>query len=329
MALVVSQRFQREDPTFKCFIDDHNNPAPQDFVLNLTRRDYHAAHEDEHAHSNNCTPPNEFIKPQPNSEKWASVLKPLRQAVVTNYRRKQVNLVSITLDKQLTQMLAPDPFAPDCVVLLPARLKHKEHKEAIAKQVPDFEAAQAKAQYAVKWAKYQKTAEFGKHTLKLAAWKAQRGEAETKPSAKKLKDAKAPKRAQTTYFVFTAAERASVKAAHPEMKVAEMAKELGRRWKALSAEEKAPFDAQAASAKKAYAAQLATYKQSEDFAAHAEAVATWKRDLKASEAQAAGNTPKIKVSLPRKPKDTKCPKKPQTGYNSRRPRRRAASASST
>ena len=54
-------------------------------------------------------------------------------------------------------------------------------------------------------------------------FKAQRGEAD----AKKPKDEKAPKRAQTDYVLFTAPERAAVKAAH------QFAKELGKRWKAL------------------------------------------------------------------------------------------------
>jgi len=185
--------------------------------------------------------------------------------------------------------------------------------EAATKEKYTAEAAQAKAQYLVKWAEYQKTADFGKHTLQVAAWKAQRGEAEAKASAKKPKDANAPKRPQTAYFAFTAAERVSLKAAHPEMKVTQMAKEMGRRWKALSAKEKAPFEAQAAAAKEAYAAQLATYKQSAEFAAHEEAVAAWKRGLKAT-ANASKANSKVDVKMPRKPKDSKCPKKPQTGY---------------
>ena len=96
--------------------------------------------------------------------------------------------------------------------------------------------------------------------------------------------------------MFTAAERAAVKPAH------QFAKELGKRWKALSAEEKALFEVRAAAAKEAYAAQLAVFKQSADFAAHEAAVAAWKRGEKASKAAAEGKG--LKVSLPRKPKDT-------------------------
>jgi len=198
--------------------------------------------------------------------------------------------------------------------------------DAATKEKYAAEAAQAKAQYAVKWSEYQKTAEFGKYTLQLAAWKAQRGEADAKTSAKggvsnfkptkKPKDAKAPKRPQTGFFLFAAAERAAVKAAQPELKVTQISKELGRRWQALSAEEKAPFEAQAAAAKEAYAVQLREYKQSADFAAHEAAVAAWKRSEKAAKAAAQGKDagPQLKVSLPRKPKDSKCPKRPQSGY---------------
>jgi len=188
--------------------------------------------------------------------------------------------------------------------------------DAAAKQKYVEEAASAKTAYAVKWAEYQKTSEFGRHTLRVAEWKAARGEADAKGGAykatKKPKDEKAPKRPQTAYFLFTAAERAAVKAAQPELKVTQVAKELGRRWKALDEAAKAPFVAQAAAAKAAHAAQLAAYKESADFAAHEAALAAWKRGEKHAKAAAEGKAPK--VSLPRKPKDANAPKRPQSGY---------------
>ena len=153
-----------------------------------------------------------------------------------------------------------------------------------------------------------------------SACKAQRGEAGAKSRAKcgvfkatkKPKDKKAPKRA-TAYNLSTMAERAAVKAVHPELKATpQINKELSMRWKALSAVEKATYETQMASAKKAHAAQLATYKKSDDFAANEEVVAAWKRgeEARKAKAQAAGIVPK--VSLPRKPKDANCPKPPYT-----------------
>merc|ERR1712176_448001 len=57
---------------------------------------------------------------------------------------------------------------------------------------------------------------------------------------------------------------------------------------------------------------MATYKGSDDFAAHEEAVAAWKRNEKRCKAEAEGTAPK--VSLPRKPKDPNKPKGAQTAY---------------
>ena len=56
--------------------------------------------------------------------------------------------------------------------------------------------------------------------------------------------------------------------------------EFGKRWKALSAEDKAPFEAQASAAKETFVAQLA------ELAAQEVAVAAWKRGGKASKATA-------------------------------------------
>lgn len=196
--------------------------------------------------------------------------------------------------------------------------------DGAAKDKYTAEAAQAKAEYATKFAEYKKTSEFGKFTLKLAEWKqanAERvGDVDMKSgkpgkpfkATKKPKDEKAPKRAQTAYFVFTASRRASLKAANPDAKVTQLAKLMGAEWKALSEDAKKPFTAEAAKAKETYTAAMATYKGSDDFAAHEEAIAAWKRNEKRSKAEADGTAPK--VSLPRKPKDANKPKGAQTGY---------------
>jgi len=197
--------------------------------------------------------------------------------------------------------------------------------DGAAKDKYTAEAAQAKAEYATKFAEYKKTSEFGKFTLKLAEWKqanSERVDVDMKSSksgkpfkaTKKPKDEKAPKRAQTAYFLFTASRRASLKAANPEMKVTQLAKLMGAEWKALSEDAKKPFTAKAAKAKETYTAAMATYRGSDDFAAHEEAIAAWKRNEKRSKAEAEGRITAPKVSLPRKPKDANKPKGAQTGY---------------
>merc|ERR1712244_125694 len=73
-----------------------------------------------------------------------------------------------------------------------------------------------------------------------------------KKSPKKAKDPNAPKRPMTSYLLFTKAIRADVKEENPEMKTTEITKEMGRRWKALSEEEKEPYVKEAAKLKKKY-----------------------------------------------------------------------------
>jgi hypothetical protein len=69
---------------------------------------------------------------------------------------------------------------------------------------------------------------------------------------KKQKDPNAPKRPLSAYFLFSAAERAKIKEAHPDFGVTEIAKELGKRWKTISAADKKPFETKAAKLKAEY-----------------------------------------------------------------------------
>ncbi len=58
---------------------------------------------------------------------------------------------------------------------------------------------------------------------------------------KKEKDPNAPKRPLTAYFFFVKEARKSVVDANPDMKVTEVSKELGRRWRELDEDEKAKY----------------------------------------------------------------------------------------
>ena len=77
---------------------------------------------------------------------------------------------------------------------------------------------------------------------------------------KKKKDKNAPKGALSAYILFGTATRPQVKADIPGISSANIMKELGTRWKkALSAEEKAPFEKLAAADKERYTQELAAY----------------------------------------------------------------------
>ncbi|KAF8070915.1 TPS5 [Scenedesmus sp. PABB004] len=89
------------------------------------------------------------------------------------------------------------------------------------------------------------------------------GEAEA-PAKKKRrkKDPNAPKKALSAFMYFSNATRDKVKADNPGIAFGQIGKVLGEQWKALSAEDKAPFEAQAAKDKERYAAAMAEYKAS-------------------------------------------------------------------
>lgn len=75
---------------------------------------------------------------------------------------------------------------------------------------------------------------------------------------KRSKDPNAPKRALSAFFFFCADERPDVRAAHPEWSVAEVAKELGKRWEKMTNRSK--FEAQAEADKKRYAREMEVYR---------------------------------------------------------------------
>lgn len=78
--------------------------------------------------------------------------------------------------------------------------------------------------------------------------------------AKKVKDPNAPKRAGNAWFFYLAEQRAIVKAANPEVKgAAQIVSLVGKVWNAMTAEGKAPYEAQATQDKQRYADEKAAY----------------------------------------------------------------------
>jgi len=74
------------------------------------------------------------------------------------------------------------------------------------------------------------------------------------------KDANAPKRNLSAYFLFCAEERARVKAADPSLTLGDVAKELGKRWAAVDQTTKSKFEKLAAKDKERYEREKAAYK---------------------------------------------------------------------
>ena len=78
----------------------------------------------------------------------------------------------------------------------------------------------------------------------------------------KKKDPNAPKGRSSAYNYYSSAKRSDVKAANPEAQHAEIIKILSAQFKALSDEERAPWDAMAAADKERFDKETAIYNKS-------------------------------------------------------------------
>jgi len=91
----------------------------------------------------------------------------------------------------------------------------------------------------------------------MSNYKPPKGE---KRKRKKAKDPNAPKRALSAFFWFCNDERPKVKETIPDASVGEVAKELGRRWNAISPDVKQKYEALAAKDKARYEKEMKGYK---------------------------------------------------------------------
>merc|ERR1712167_510996 len=63
----------------------------------------------------------------------------------------------------------------------------------------------------------------------------------TAKKAKKKKDPNAPKGKSSAFIFFGSATRAEIKAAHPDWSLGDVGRELGKRWKELTEDDKKPY----------------------------------------------------------------------------------------
>lgn len=81
-----------------------------------------------------------------------------------------------------------------------------------------------------------------------------------KKKKKKKKDPDAPKRNQSSFFLYSNATRNDVKAANPNARFGEIAQIISRHFKALPEEERAYWDEKAAQDKERYQREMAAYR---------------------------------------------------------------------
>jgi len=136
----------------------------------------------------------------------------------------------------------------------------------------------------------------------------------TKTSEKKMKDPNKPKRGKSAYLFFCEEERSKVKASLGEgAKTTEVTKELGARWKLLSASTKkddkkrvTEFEAKAAVDKKRYEDEMAVYDSPSE--EELEQMAAEKKGKKSGGKKSGGKKRTGKT------KDKNAPKRPKSAY---------------
>jgi len=90
--------------------------------------------------------------------------------------------------------------------------------------------------------------------------------APSKKLSKKLKDSQAPKRPITSFIAFSISERPKIVAdLGPTRSLAEIGKELGRRWAELDFESKAEYERASKASKEKFEEEMKNYRPSEEF----------------------------------------------------------------
>ena len=146
----------------------------------------------------------------------------------------------------------PDMKMPELTKLISVQYKALTAEE---KEPWDAKVTAEKERYAKELALY-------KATLPVVEEVVQAPKAKKAKKAKKVKDPNAPKKASNAWILYLNAHRDEFRGKHPDMKMPELTKLISVQYKALTAEEKATWDAKVTADKERYAQELATYQAS-------------------------------------------------------------------
>ena len=124
---------------------------------------------------------------------------------------------------------------------------------------------------------------------------AEGGDKKDKKTKKAKKDPNAPKRAMSSFMFYSNEVRGHVSSQNPSMKLTDVSKEIGRRWKEMDSSEKLKYETLAADDKERYKREKSDFdkigegeKKKEDGAAVEERRRTMKVDR-----QAVGGAPRV------------------------------------
>ena len=100
---------------------------------------------------------------------------------------------------------------------------------------------------------------------------------------KKPVDPNCPKKPPSSYFLFTSEARPKLREEHPDTKITEIAKMLGKMWKELDEDKKAVYDANAKTQKKEYEEKMKEYQATDGYQVHKKKLEEWQADVDAKQ----------------------------------------------
>eukprot|EP00485_Elphidium_margaritaceum_P002283 CAMPEP_0202685470 /NCGR_PEP_ID=MMETSP1385-20130828/1228_1 /ASSEMBLY_ACC=CAM_ASM_000861 /TAXON_ID=933848 /ORGANISM="Elphidium margaritaceum" /LENGTH=434 /DNA_ID=CAMNT_0049339823 /DNA_START=138 /DNA_END=1442 /DNA_ORIENTATION=+ len=134
---------------------------------------------------------------------------------------------------------------------------------------------------------------------------------------KKPKDPNAPKKPQTSYFIYSNERRAALQKEHGKS-VTEISKYISAEWKEMDADTKKGYEDKALTFKEKYNTDMEEYKQTEQYRTHQERLKQWQqiqKDKAAAgdddDAASGGKKSPRKSNSRGKPKPPKKPKQPE------------------
>eukprot|EP01084_Bolivina_argentea_P200295 342516_1 len=133
---------------------------------------------------------------------------------------------------------------------------------------------------------------------------------------KKPKDPNAPKKNQSSYFIYSNERRSILQSENKDKKITEISKLISAEWKLMSPTTKSEYDRRSKEAKKEYDLKFAEYKKTDNYTKYQAKLAQWTQDQKDKGFFKGGKTTKGgKNKGPKKPKQPeKMPKRPQSSY---------------
>lgn len=148
--------------------------------------------------------------------------------------------------------------------LTPFMIFYAETKASILAEHPDLQPVEVSRRVFSEWKNLHEAQARGYSVLSATyAMKKDTGKSPPvrRKRAREAKDPKAPKAATSAYMYYSKYQRTLLKKENTELSFGDLGKTVGAMWKAATAEERAPFEEEAAADKVRFNAAVAAYKE--------------------------------------------------------------------